>query len=130
MRPIFLIDGESFNVFTASIRRNFKIQEGSNSGTAISGRDRFDVIGTRYNYTLEIDASTMERAEYDRMYELLSAPVESHTITAPYGQGTITFEAHVESGQDTVSAMAEDEDIIDWGGLSITFSAIEPQRRP
>lgn len=127
MTHIFMIDGEGFDVLTASIKRNFKIGEGPNSGESISGRRRRDIRGTYYNYTLEIDPSLMARDDYDRMYEILSAPVESHTITVPYGQSALTYEAEITGGEDEVSAM-EGNDIIDWGELTVTFNAIKPQR--
>ena len=33
-------------------------------------------------------------------YEAISAPVDSHSLTVPYAQGTLTFEAYVANGDD------------------------------
>lgn len=126
---LLTIDGVNFNVQSATLRRGFEVREGGNSGVSRSGRMRRDLLGTYCNYTLVIDASGVEKTAYDQLYELLSSPVESHIITAPYGQGSITFEAYVTSGEDSLQLLEDDGSLL-WGDLNITFQAIEPQRGP
>jgi hypothetical protein len=87
-----------------------------------------DVIGTYYNYTWELTPADYE--DYDTLYELLSAPVDSHIITVPYGRNsTKTFQAYVTSGQDELIHTDENGDNY-WDGLSIQFVAMNPARRP
>ena len=88
-----------------------------------------DIIGTYYTYRLEFDASLSDPEEYDALFEALSAPVDSHIISVPYGQGSLTFEAYVANGEDDLSRIYRDESK-KWGNLTVNFVAMEPQRRP
>lgn len=126
---LLTIDGVDYHVLSAAVRRGFELREGGNSGPSRSGRMRRDLLGTYYNYTLDLDASETDKAAYDRLFEVLSAPVESHRITVPYGQGRMTFEAYITGGEDHMRLEEEDGTLL-WGELSIHFQAIEPQRRP
>lgn len=127
---LFSIDGNTFpGVLATSCKRNFKVLDGDNAGRAVlAGVMIRDIIGTYYNYTMVLDTSETSLDEYDELYELISAPVDSHEIIAPYAQGTILFDAYVSSGQD---------ELIDgtcgrnkWGNLSFDFIAMEPKRVP
>lgn len=115
-------------IYVLSLKRNFAVLDGENAGRVMTGKMVRDIIGTYYNYTLEIDSNESDPAEYDRLYEALSAPVDSHTITVPYAQGTMTFEAYVANGEDELVKCYEA--INGWSGLSINFVAMEPKRRP
>lgn len=128
MNTIFTLDGQKFKVWAISVHRNFSLKEGSNSGDVLSGRYRRDLIGTYYSYTMVIDPCQMLRSDYDRLYELLSAPVESHTLAVPYGQGTLIYEAYITGGDDDL-VMIEEDGSIGWGDLTVQFDAMEPQRR-
>ena len=66
-------------------------------------------------------------AEYDRLYEVLTAPVEYHFVTLPYGQETISFRARIKISSDNINANYKK--FRSWTGLKITFEAIEPQRQ-
>ena len=84
-----------------------------------------DIIGTFYNYTVQLDTNMLSESEYDELYEVLSAPVDYHQITVPYGQNALTFDAYVTSGDDTLNMARSSKR---WSGLSINFIAMEPQR--
>ena len=64
----------------------------------------------------------------DAFFEAISAPVEAHTITLPYGQGTITYQAMVSAGEDKQRDKVAG--VTRWTGLTVTFTAKKPQRRP
>lgn len=49
-------------------------------------------------------------------------------ITVPYGQETLTFQAYITSGSDTLRKVRGNKN--DWTGLSVDFIAISPQRTP
>ena len=66
------------------------------------------------------------RDSYDSLYEVLSAPVDSHMAILPYGQGMSTFEMYVTTGQDTLARKNASETY--WTGLSVKFVAMAPQR--
>lgn len=88
-----------------------------------------DVLGTFYNYSLEIDRSFMTEEEYTTLYDILSAPVDSHQIVVPYNDTLLTFEAYVTNGSDKLKYIDE-HGVQHWEGLSCNFIAMSPERTP
>lgn len=129
MNAPFTIDGTTYNVTVpvGGLKRSFKVLDGKNAGRVLSGDMERDIIGTFYNYELQIDARSASLAEYDQLYEALSAPVNFHTVVFPYGQSTLTFQAYVTEGQDSISRIAGGKNY--WRGLTIQFTSKSPQRR-
>ena len=130
-KSVFSVDGVEYpGVFVKSpIHRSFNVLDGENAGRTMDGRMQRDIIGTYYTYRLEFDASLSDPEEYDALFEALSAPVDSHIISVPYGQGSLTFEAYVANGEDYLSRINRDESK-KWDNLTVNFVAMEPQRRP
>lgn len=129
MKTPIVVDGVTYpNIYVLSLKRSFSVLDGDNAGRVMTGDMIRDIIGTYYNYSLEIDSDESDPAEYDRLYEVLSAPVNSHTITVPYGQGAVTFKAYVTNGDDNLVKCYEE--INGWNGLSVNFIAMGPKRRP
>lgn len=124
-----LMDGIRYNVRCkfACLGRSFRLTEGVNAGDMLSGRHERDLVGTYYDYSLSVEPDPRDREAYDAFFEAVSAPVDSHTITLPYAQGTITFEAMVSDGEDTYRGRAGGQR---WSGLTVYFTAIKPQRTP
>lgn len=124
------IDGKNYNVLIKadSLENDFNIAEGAGSLAFIDGDEDPDVIGTYYNYTLEIEPRQTAPEEYDALWEVLSAPVKYHTVTLPYGQSTITFEARITSGSRAFRRRLAGVNY--WGGMQINFKAKKPQRTP
>lgn len=127
---VFTIDGKAYNVFVPAdgIRRDGRILDGKNAGRTLSGSMIRDIVGTYYNYSISIDADNTDSAEYDELYNVITAPVDSHLLEVPYGQTTLVFEAYITSAADTLKSMAGG--VNRWGDLTISFVAMEPQRRP
>lgn len=124
---MFTIDGKEYsNVLVSAIDRISTIREGSNSGYVLSGQYRRDIQGEYVSYTVTLDQNAQDTAEYDELFETLSAPVESHTVTFPYGQTTYTFVAMIDEVSDSLISMTDDFN--GWGGLSFTFTATRPKR--
>lgn len=126
-KPIVMDGVEYPNIHVVSLKRSFQVLDGENAGRVMTGEMDRDIIGTYYNYSCEIDASSADRDEYDDFYEAISAPVDSHSITVPFAQETITFDAYVTNGDDELLSMFDDNE---WSGLSFNFIAMAPQRRP
>lgn len=124
---VFSIDGVYYNVIVPEngIERNFQVLDDDTAGRVLAGVFIRSIIGTFYNYTIQLDTSRMDKAEYDAMYEVLSAPVDYHVLTVPYGQGTLTFDAYITSGKDTLRLMKNGNW---WEGLSLQFIAMAPER--
>lgn len=121
------MDGVTYSTLhVVSIKRTFTVLDGENAGRVQSGGMIRDVIGTFYNYAVEIDPDAASRADYDAFFEAISAPVDSHTLEVPYAQTTLVFEAYVTQGGDELVLM---EDAANrWENLSFNFIAMEPQR--
>lgn len=126
---MFAVDGVEYNVKVPEkgITRSFSVLDTDKSGRAQSGDMVRDIIGTYYNYTIQIETEHLDFETYDKLYEVLSAPVEYHMLTVPYGQGTLVFKAYVTSGEDNLGMVYKSGR--KWTGLKINFIAMSPQRR-
>lgn len=121
------VDGVSYDVIVvSSIERSFALKQGGQEGTAQTGREILDILGTSYTYSIKVEPNKSNFADYDSFYEAISAPVDYHTIVLPYGQTTITFEAMILSGKDKLKRKAGSNNR--WGALSLQVVPIEPQR--
>ena len=122
------IDFDSKVMITA-YKETLNVLDGENAGRTMDGRMQRDIIGTYYTYRLEFDASLSDPNEYDALFDVLSAPVDSHMITVPFGQSSITFEAYVANGDDDLSRIYRNESR-KWDNLAVNFVAMDPVRRP
>ena len=130
MTTQFKVDGTAYNVLIPrdGLKRSGQILDGDNAGRLQTGRMERDIIGTYYNYTLQIDTKGLSVSDYDALYEVLTAPADYHVVTLPYGQSTITFDAYVSGVEDTL-VMAQDTRTT-WGGMTVNFVAMSPKRTP
>ena len=94
------VDGKKYNVLVTSLTRKFQVLDGKNAERTLSGAMIRDIIGTFYNYEITILPAVGKYGDYDALYEVLSAPQDSHRIVVPYAQSTLTFNAYVTAGQD------------------------------
>ena len=117
------IDNIQFNINVNSLQRSIVFGMGGNSGTFITGEKFNDVRHSYYRYSLTISPYLTLKSEYEQMYSLLSLPVESHEITLPYAQGTITFKANVSSLSDRLRKAPPTGNI--WEGFTVTFDGTE-----
>ena len=124
------MDGHNYRVRVKAggLRRGFRLEESELSDTVKSGDAFRDIIGTYYDYTMEVEPDPAHPEDYDQFYEAISAPVPSHTLTVPYGQETLTYEAMVSSGEDRPRDRLGG--VPRWTGLEVRFQAKKPQRRP
>ena len=122
------LDGTAYRVHVEyeSLVESFEIAEGQNSGTSLTKRQIRDILGTVYSYTLKVERDPRYPEDFDRFYDAISAPVESHTVSLPHGQGNLEFDAVVTSGQVTYSGILGNRRY--WKGLQVNFSPLEPQR--
>lgn len=127
---LFTVDGISYDVFVpvGGLKRSFKVLDGPNAGRLMNGSMERDVLGTFYNYKVEIRRNGSDLASYDRLYEVLSSPSNYHVVSFPYGQDMLTFKAYVTGGDDQLTRKTKSG--LYWDGLSIDFVAMDPYRRP
>ena len=124
---VFTIDGNAYDVEIISLKRKFSVLDGDKAGRASDGSMMRNIIGTYYNYSMQFNTDRLSRSQYDELYEILSAPQDSHTVILPYGRGTITQQMYVTGGEDDLRI--DDKGNI-WDGLSIEFVAMTPKRKP
>lgn len=129
MNSVLSLDGKAYpNLHVVSLKRSFSVLDGDNAGRVMTGAMTRDIIGTYYNYSMEIDPVSSDLSEYDEFYEAISAPVDSHVLTVPYAQGTATFDAYVANGEDELAS--KDGSRNEWQNLTINFIAMKPKRIP
>lgn len=123
------IDGTTYRVRVKpdTIRRIAALIEGPNAGDMFSGRHERDLIGTKYSYRLEIEPDWVKYADYDAFYDAITAPVDSHIVSLPFGQSTLTFNAMIETVEDTLIGKANG--VNRWHGLTVHFKPQSVQRR-
>ena len=122
------MDGTTYRVRIVydTLVRSFELLEGVNAGEMLSGRHERDLLGTGYTYQMQVEPDPLYPTDYDAFVDAISAPVDSHIIIMPYGQSTITYEAMVESVQDTYRGIVSGR--TRWRGLTVQYRYIEPQR--
>ena len=122
-----IMDGVTYSTLhVTKLTRSFSILDGENAGRMLTGEMDRDIIGTFYNYSVELDPDAASRADYDNFFYAISAPVNSHQLTVPFAQTTLTFQAYVTQGQDELTAMLPSANR--WENLSFNFIAMAPQR--
>ena len=78
MNSVLSLDGKAYpNLHVVSLKRSFSVLDGDNAGRVMTGAMTRDIIGTYYNYSLEIDSVTSNPEEYDEFYETISAPART-----------------------------------------------------
>lgn len=128
----FSVDGDEYRgLVITNIQQNFEVLDGENAGRTKSGRMKRDVVGVYYNYSMTFapNATPDSKAQFDKLFNILSSPDDSHMITMPHNQSTLTFEAYITSGERTL-LLHTPQGGNQWGEMSISFIAMDPQRRP
>lgn len=124
------MDGIAYHVRVkmGSLEESFRIEDGPNADTLLTGEESRDIIGTYYEHQMSVEPDPRYYSDYVAFYKAISAPVESHIITLPHAEGTITYEAMVLSGRHSI------KDRLDgttrYTGLSVIFKAKAPQLVP
>lgn len=95
------IDNNTYEVGIIKITRKAS-QNIESLGTTMDLRKHYDIRGTYYDYEVELATTRMNVSDYDTLYEVLTTPVESHTVILPYGQENLTFEARVSVASDSL----------------------------
>ena len=122
---LFKINGRAYNVGAISVVRK-PSSDRTDLGHTMDGRKHNYPNGTYFDYEISISSKGMDLAEYDALFEAITSPVEYQTVTMPYGQAEITFDAVIKSGNDKI--VSNFKNYRKWGELKFTVEAVEPQR--
>ena len=87
-------------------------------------KDTFDML----NYDIKFEPCTPSKtAEYSRLWEKLTEPVEFHDVTVPYSDGTYSFRAYFSGVADELMMQQAGENF--WQNLTVNFIAKSPAKR-
>ena len=119
-----IIDGVTYDVPIVELKRKGDILDLTATRTQDGVLHR-EVIGTYYNYTLNIGVVS-DWTLYNTLFDVLTEPKASHTVTLPH-QST-SFQAYISSVQDNIVFVTSDG--FKAKGLSCNFTMTAPARRP
>lgn len=121
------MDGVTYDVRITylSLKRNFSFTEGPNADVSKYGTEILDTIGTKYNYTMNVEPNQSNPTAYDDFFIAISSPQRLHEITVPFGQSTLTYKAKILDGGDSYEGKLSGFER--WAGLSVSFVAAYPQ---
>lgn len=124
------MDGKAYRVRIVypSVEETATLKDGLNAGDMLSGRRERDLVGTYYDHALAVEPDPRYPQDYDQFFEDITAPVPSHLITMPHGQGTVTYEAMVYSASHVANGVIAG--VRRWKGLKVSFQGIRPARLP
>ena len=119
-----IIDGHSFDVVVSEFRRTARVLE-HDSGRNMYGQTIRYPLGTYHDYELVIDRLG-DSAQYDDLYYLLTAPVESHVVELWSNGQKIELQVHVSNVIDKLVGVSEKTWL--WGDMKVLFEAVELNR--
>ena len=125
MSKYIIIDGVEYQVAITSLKRKADVLDKTANRTEDGDLHR-EVIGTYYNYSLEIGIEN-DLDLYNRLFDVLSAPVAFHTVELPHDH--ISFQGYFGSVQDEIDIIYKDG-TVRYKELSCNLVARLPRRRP
>ena len=122
-----ILDGKTYtvNVKTDSFIESFDIRSGVNADTSIAGTDIPDIIGTYFAHEMAVEPDWEHIDDYTDFYDALCQPVPYHTITVPHNQGTLTYQAKVLSGKQTLKKEMDGFNL--YTGFVVKYIPTKPQ---
>ena len=108
------------------ITRQAIIKDTQNSGWNLKGDYRRDIVGTYYNFTLNISMLKSETEQYDNFYKAITEPREYHIINLPFGQGFKKFKVYITAVNDNLVKIGN---VHHWENLNIQCLGAEVEYR-
>ncbi len=124
----FIMDGIEYDVHVTKLTEKFVVMDTDKTGRTQDGDMYRDIIGTVYNYSMEIERSGSNIEDFDRLMDAMSRPTESHVCTFPHNQTTLTQRMYVTSGDRSVDLIIDRNTL--WGKTTVNFIAMRPKVVP
>ena len=124
----FLMDGVAYNVRVSKLTRSFSVQDTDKTGRTQDGEMYRDIVGTFYNYSMEVAQMDNDRESFDSFWEAISRPVESHVCEFPYNQTVMTQRMYITSGEQDLISKTDNRSL--WGAISLNYIAMSPKVVP
>lgn len=118
------IDGIGYKIDVLSVKRTADFLDKYAERTENGNLER-ELIGVYFNYKLQLGPG-VDRAEYARMWDKLTEPVEFHEVTVPDEDGDYTFTAYFSNVADELLRKVAEKNY--WKNLTVNFIAKKPAR--
>ena len=123
---MILIDGQTYDVDVVSIERTGDFLDKAADRTDDGDLHR-ELLAVYFNYQMKFGPG-VNTSEYARLWDKLTEPVEYHTVTVPYGNGSFTYTAYFSNVKDKM--LLKEAEFNFFTDLSVNFIAKVPARRP
>jgi len=124
------IDGTSYQVGEITLQRNSEIiYDPLTQGTMLDFSEFADAVATKYTYSFTVEPKygvTDKENQYDAFFYDITTPKSIRFVELPFGQAILAFQARITSTSD--SLLRRNKGVSRWGGLSVTFEPVKPQR--
>ncbi len=118
------IDGIGYKIDVLSVKRTADFLDKYAERTENGDLER-ELIGVYFNYKLQLGPG-VDRAEYARLWDKLTEPVEFHEVTVPDEDGDYTFTAYFSNVADELLRKVAEKNY--WKNLTVNFIAKKPAR--
>lgn len=118
------IDGIGYKIDVRSVKRTADFLDKYAERTENGDLER-ELIGVYFNYKLQLGPG-VDRAEYARLWDKLTEPVEFHEVTVPDEDGDYTFTAYFSNVADELLRKVAEKNY--WKNLTVNFIAKKPAR--
>lgn len=118
------IDGIGYKIDVLGVKRTADFLDKYAERTENGDLER-ELIGVYFNYKLQLGPG-VDRAEYARMWDKLTEPVEFHEVTVPDEDGDYTFTAYFSNVADELLRKVAEKNY--WKNLTVNFIAKKPAR--
>lgn len=101
------VDGRLFRVRIVrdTYREHVDFIEGPLAGDMESGRHERDLKGVSATYYMTVEPDYRYLQDYDDLWTLLRQPVDSHSVTVIENQGTLTYNAQIQTLDRTLDGV-------------------------
>ncbi|MHC1696458.1 MAG: hypothetical protein AB9835_14565 [Eubacteriales bacterium] len=121
---MIVLDGDTYNIGVKALKRKADVLDKYAERTEAGDLER-EIIGVYFNYELSF-VSTRDYAEYARLWDKLTEPVEFHEVTVPGENGDYTFIAYFSGISDEM--LFKRASVNYWQNLTVNFTAKSPAR--
>ena len=122
---MIVLDGAEYDVKFISLKRTAEFLD-SYANRTEDGNMHRKLIGVYFNYQIQFEPGT-DPAEYTRLWNKLTEPVEFHTVTLPGTAGDYTFTAYFSGIADELMMKTAQDNF--FKNLTVSFIAKSPARR-
>ena len=122
---MFTVDGVEWSI-PCDIERVSEIRASEISGMLMDKTIFNDVLGTYLKYDVKLVPNPRQMADYYSVYEVLNAPVGSHSFVMPYNESTVTLTGCLKDIRDVYVRMPNGGRM--WKGVRFSVIASAPTK--